>query len=92
MHSFHQRCVADSEQECPKCAQQYRQVRGIRSSMKSAASQHDRFFKRLEEERDGFSVVADYFGRGIFEKQTPSEANANPALISTNSNNNKIAP
>ena len=25
MHSFHQRCVADSEQECPKCTQQYRQ-------------------------------------------------------------------
>jgi hypothetical protein len=64
-HSFHQRCVVDSEQECPKCAPQYRQVRGIRESMKSASTQHDRFFKALEEEQDGFSVVADYFGRGL---------------------------
>lgn len=61
------RCVADSENECPKCAQQYRQVRGIRESLKSGAALHDRFFKRLEEEQDGFSVVADYFGRGMFD-------------------------
>jgi len=74
MHSYHQRCVADSESECPKCAQQYRQVRGIRESLRSAAALHDRFFKRLEEEQDGFSVVADYFGRGMFEPANGKDA------------------
>jgi hypothetical protein len=48
-------------------------VRGVRDSLRSATSQHDRFFKKLEEEPDGFSVVADYFGRGLFEKQEAEE-------------------
>lgn len=55
-------------------------VRGIRESMKSAATQHDRFFKRLEEEKDGFSVVAEFFSRGIiagpYEKQKAAAAAA----------------
>jgi len=80
MHSFHQHCVEGSDQECPKCSMQYRQVRGIRESMKNASTQHDRFFKRLEEEQDGFSVVADYFGRGIFEK-TKNDATNSSARI-----------
>jgi hypothetical protein len=79
--------------------------------MKTATSQHDRFFKvssrqrearmcarrcsvveffcspfpclcgvcvlqRLEEEKDGFSVVADYFGKGLFEPQPPEPSNS----------------
>jgi len=74
-HSFHARCVVDTESECPKCAQQYRQVRGIRDSMKATAAMHETLFKKLEDEQDGFSVVAEYFGRGLFEPPAePDEA------------------
>lgn len=31
-----------------------------------SAADHDKFFQQLEGSDDGFSVVADYFGRGIF--------------------------
>jgi hypothetical protein len=46
-HSYHARCVVDTESECPKCAPQYRQVRGIRDSMKATSSMHENFFKKL---------------------------------------------
>ena len=47
--------------------------------MKSATTQHDKFFKRLEEEQDGFSVVADYFGRGLFEAPDTAASGKLPA-------------
>jgi hypothetical protein len=31
--------------------------------------QHDAFHGQLEKAEDGFSVVADYFGRGLFRPQ-----------------------
>jgi len=66
MHSFHQRCIVDSDRECPKCSQEYKKVREIQASMKQSALQHDKFFKALDQ--DGFATVAEYFGRGIFDK------------------------
>jgi hypothetical protein len=33
--------------------------------MKAAALQQDRFFTELREAGDGFTVVADHFGRGL---------------------------
>lgn len=29
------------------------------------AGQHDQFFKQLENASDGFSIVSEYFGRGV---------------------------
>ena len=42
-------------------------------SVKSQAQsreQHDAFHSQLEKSDDGFAVVADYFGRGMFRGQT----------------------
>ena len=75
MHSFHQRCVGDDTQ-CPECAPELTKVKRIRGEMQESANQHDRFYKELEETPDGFKVVADYFGRGLFDLPPP-EAKSN---------------
>ncbi|KAK3285147.1 Vacuolar protein sorting-associated protein 11 [Cymbomonas tetramitiformis] len=69
MHSFHARCLGDNERECPKCTADYRTVLEIKRSLENSLSDHDSFFQLLENSEDGFSVVADYFGRGIFLPQ-----------------------
>ncbi len=58
--------------------------------MKESASQHDKFFKQLEDSSDGFSTVAEYFGRGIFDK-TPSAAET-AAKLATAKRSSAAAP
>jgi len=67
MHSFHQRCIVESDKECPLCAPEFRKVKEIKESMRASVSQHDKFFKQLDDAADGFATVAEYFGRGIFD-------------------------
>jgi hypothetical protein len=52
----------------------------MKEAMRASASAHDKFFKQLEDSKDGFSTVAEYFGRGIFDK---AAANKNAAAAST---------
>lgn len=65
-HSFHQRCLGENERECPVCTPGNRRVLEIKRSLAENAGQHDQFFKQLENASDGFNVVSEYFGRGIF--------------------------
>ncbi|CAI5480653.1 unnamed protein product [Closterium sp. Yama58-4] len=55
----------DGGLECPKCAASYRVVREMRMGLRQSAADHDRFFQELHDARDGFGVVAHYFGRGL---------------------------
>eukprot|EP00026_Physarum_polycephalum_P001684 Phypoly_transcript_01686.p1 GENE.Phypoly_transcript_01686~~Phypoly_transcript_01686.p1 ORF type:complete len:1051 (+),score=172.81 Phypoly_transcript_01686:443-3154(+) len=74
-HSFHQRCLGENERECPVCTPGNRRVLEIKRSLAENAGQHDQFFKQLENASDGFNVVSEYFGRGIFNApvvQTPA--------------------
>jgi len=73
MHSFHERCVVESDRQCPKCAPEFRKVMGKKEAMKQSASQHDPFFKKLDASKDGFATVAEYFGSGIFDKLEKKE-------------------
>ena len=41
----------------------------VKSQVQSR-EQHDAFHSQLEKSDDGFAVVADYFGRGMFRGQT----------------------
>ncbi len=70
-HSFHQRCIVDSDRICPKCAPEFRKVKEIQEGMRRESGQHDTFFKKIKESSDSFAIVADYFGRGIFDKTKP---------------------
>ncbi|XP_068634099.1 vacuolar protein-sorting-associated protein 11 homolog [Aristolochia californica] len=68
MHSFHQRCLGDNEKECPECAPEYRSVLETKRNLELNARDHDRFFHQVKNSKDGFSVVAEYFGKGIISK------------------------
>jgi len=61
-HSYHQRCVADNETECPNCVQNHGVIREIRANNARLADQHDLFLSEVKE--DGFQAIASAFGRG----------------------------
>jgi len=81
MHSFHQRCLGENEQECPVCAPQNKKIFEIKRSLEDNIGQHDQFFKQLEASGDGFSTVSEYFGRGIFNKVILVQDNTNPSML-----------
>ncbi|CAG8559847.1 5223_t:CDS:10 [Funneliformis caledonium] len=62
-HSYHQRCLPDSDRECPQCIIQHRMISDIRISQEENADKHDLFYDQLKEADDGFSVIADYFSK-----------------------------
>lgn len=72
MHSFHLRCMGDNESECPVCAPANRTVLEMRKSLEQSAHNQDRFFQELHDAKDGFSVIAEYFGRNIMNQSRPA--------------------
>ncbi|CAA7024237.1 unnamed protein product [Microthlaspi erraticum] len=68
LHSFHQRCLGDNENECPECAPEYRSVMEMKRSLEQNSKDQDLFFKQVKSSKDGFSVIAEYFGKGIISK------------------------
>ncbi|PNW86687.1 hypothetical protein CHLRE_02g095074v5 [Chlamydomonas reinhardtii] len=71
-HSYNLRQLGDNERECPLCGPDQRRVAEIRRSMLASSLQPERFFNELRQAADGFSVVAEHFGRGLM--------NVTPAL------------
>ncbi|PHU14916.1 Vacuolar protein-sorting-associated protein 11 -like protein [Capsicum chinense] len=86
MHSFHQRCLGDNEKECPVCAPEYRAVLETKRSLEQSSKNPDQFFQQVKSSKDGFSVIADYFGKGIISKTSngPSEAIRSNSASSSN--------
>lgn len=68
MHSFHLRCLDDNEKECSACAGEYRSVLETKTNLEQNAKDQDQFFKQVKSSKDGFSVIADYFSKGILSK------------------------
>ncbi|CAH8390112.1 unnamed protein product [Eruca vesicaria subsp. sativa] len=68
MHSFHQRCLGDNETECPECAPEYRSVVDMKRSLELNSKDQALFFQQVKSSKDGFSVIAEYFGKGIISK------------------------
>ncbi|KAA8526594.1 hypothetical protein F0562_008203 [Nyssa sinensis] len=68
MHSFHQRCLGDNEKECPECAPEYGAVLEMKRSLEQNSKDQDRFFQQVKSSKDGFSVIAEYFGKGVISK------------------------
>nr|XP_014429431.1 vacuolar protein sorting-associated protein 11 homolog isoform X2 [Pelodiscus sinensis] len=72
-HSFHQHCFesySESDSECPTCLPENRKVTDMIRAQEQKRDLHDQFQHQLKCSNDGFSVVADYFGRGVFNKLT----------------------
>ncbi|GKD49243.1 vacuolar protein sorting-associated protein 11, partial [Tanacetum coccineum] len=74
MHSFHQHCLGDNEKECPECAPEYRSVLEMQRSLEQNSKNQDQFFKQVRSSKDGFSVIAEYFGKGIISKTSKGPA------------------
>ena len=59
--------------ECPACHTKNKRIMDIIKSQKQSQHHHDQFHSQLEKApggiEDGFAVVADYFGRGLFKKK-----------------------
>ncbi|WVQ96313.1 hypothetical protein IAU59_003417 [Kwoniella sp. CBS 9459] len=68
-HSYHQRCLSDSEPECILCARQHSVVREIRRNQTRLADRHDLFVEEVHEAEDGFGVVSGAFGRGLMGRE-----------------------
>ncbi|NXE78887.1 VPS11 protein, partial [Cochlearius cochlearius] len=72
-HSFHQHCFesySESDSECPTCMPENRKVMDMIRAQEQKRDLHDQFQHQLKCSNDGFSVVADYFGRGAPPKLT----------------------
>lgn len=64
-HSYHQRCLSDSEPECILCARQHAIIKEVRRNQTRLADRHEVFTAEVQESEDGFGVVAGAFGRGL---------------------------
>nr|CAH7725796.1 unnamed protein product [Callosobruchus chinensis] len=70
-HSFHQHCFqsfSDDEIKCPTCEPQNKDLLELLSAREYNRDLHETFHSQLEKAHDGFSVAAEYFGRGVFNK------------------------
>ncbi|XP_053681436.1 vacuolar protein sorting-associated protein 11 homolog [Anopheles nili] len=70
-HSYHQDCIksyTDTERDCPVCNKSNIQMIEALRAQSEARDQHEMFHDLLERSSESFSVVADYFGRGLFNK------------------------
>jgi hypothetical protein len=70
-HSYHQRCCStnieiDDTESCPKCHRANMEILQRKQKYEESSDQHDVFFKQLNKNTDGFSVVAEYLGRNMF--------------------------
>nr|CAG4716293.1 unnamed protein product [Naegleria fowleri] len=66
-HSYHQRCLlVGNEGECRVCADKHREILQRKRKFEESSDQHESFFKQLNSKKfDGYSLVCEYFGRGI---------------------------
>ncbi|XP_034252535.1 vacuolar protein sorting-associated protein 11 homolog [Thrips palmi] len=73
LHSYHQHCFqsfSENERECPSCLPNNKKIRDLIKAREQNRDLHDTFHDQLDKAEDGFSLVADYFGRGVFNKLT----------------------
>ena len=69
-HSFHRECHQEEyENECQICAKENRKVLDYIQKQGEQTNLHENFHAQLQRSADGFSVVADYFGRGVFSNK-----------------------
>eukprot|EP01061_Rhynchopus_euleeides_P009972 TRINITY_DN19296_c0_g1_i1.p1 TRINITY_DN19296_c0_g1~~TRINITY_DN19296_c0_g1_i1.p1 ORF type:complete len:1011 (+),score=444.11 TRINITY_DN19296_c0_g1_i1:59-3034(+) len=75
-HSYHTGCL--SEQACQICGPGFARTLEVDRQLRSKVEDHEDFFRQLHQpgyDRDGFSVVADFFGRSIFNGEYPTPPN-----------------
>lgn len=81
-HSFHTRCIDDADSECPLCAPERHELTERTAAEAAASERHEDFFGALARADDGFDVIAEHFGKNIFNQiiQLGGDANDAPPL------------
>jgi hypothetical protein len=72
-HSFHSRCLAEAENECPMCAQSHGVILEIRRNNMQFGRRHDLFIEEVRDADDGFDTIASMFSKGLFDAQQLGE-------------------
>ncbi|XP_034943521.1 vacuolar protein sorting-associated protein 11 homolog [Chelonus insularis] len=70
-HSYHQHCFqsfSENETECPACLPNNKTLLDIIKAQEQSRDLHETFHSLLDRAEDPFSLVAEYFGRGVFKK------------------------
>lgn len=65
------------------CAPANRHVLDVKRTLEANVNDHDTFFQLLRNSDDGFSVIAEYFGRGILNKAPQQRIGAGGTLSRT---------
>ncbi|KAJ1667144.1 Vacuolar protein sorting-associated protein 11 [Coemansia sp. RSA 1813] len=65
-HSYHQRCLGDVSDSCPRCQMENQMLEDQRRHQEINARKHSVFFDRLHNANDGFDVVAEWFSKNPF--------------------------
>ncbi|XP_059608812.1 vacuolar protein sorting-associated protein 11 homolog [Phlebotomus argentipes] len=79
-HSYHLDCVkgySENDKDCPACHTKNMQILDSLKAQSESRGQHDAFHNLLDRSAEPFSIVADYFGRGLFNKIVIVEENTN---------------
>lgn len=70
-HSFHQECIrsySETEKDCMVCRKKNIQLQDAMHKQNESRNKNEAFNNQLSLSQEPFSVVADYFGRGLFNK------------------------
>ncbi|KAJ1737486.1 Vacuolar protein sorting-associated protein 11 [Coemansia sp. Benny D160-2] len=65
-HSYHQRCLGDVSDTCPRCLMDNQVLEDQRRRQEINARKHAAFFDTLHGAADGFDVVAEWFSKNPF--------------------------
>lgn len=72
-HSYHQHCFqsySEHENECPACLPENKTLVELIRARDHNKDLNETFHSQLEKTPDGFSLAAEYFGRGVFNTVT----------------------
>lgn len=70
-HTFHQECIrsySESEKDCMACRKKNSQLQDLMHKQNETRHKGDFFRNQLKSSQDAFTVIADYYGRGLFNK------------------------
>lgn len=70
-HSFHQECIrsySETEKDCMVCRKKNIQINDLMYKQNETRSRNNVFRDELGASHEPFSVIADYYGRGLFNK------------------------
>lgn len=70
-HSFHQECIrsySETEKDCMVCRKRNIQLQDMMYKQNESRNQHNVFKEQLNASHEPFTVVSEYYGRGLFNK------------------------